>query len=76
MNERIEQHKRYMTRGKDWPAINAESQRDEVPPCEVCGCFGNESCGHRFIDTDNFCSLVDDRLVCACCTKIIFGGEG
>lgn len=38
----------------------------DSPPCAVCGCEGNNKCGHACIDTDRFCTLGYD-MVCPCC---------
>ncbi len=32
--------------------------------CELCGCHGNESCGHRMLGAD--CSL-SREMICPCC---------
>ena len=38
----------------------------EVPACELCGCIGNESCGHEPLDKERLCAL-DALLICPCC---------
>ena len=39
---------------------------EENPPCVVCGCRGNMSCGHEPIDPEWMCAL-DRAGVCGCC---------
>ena len=38
---------------------------DFVPVCEVCGCRGNEECGHETLGND--CSLDPCTMTCPCC---------
>lgn len=40
---------------------------DTPPPCSVCGCTGNISCGRTEpLDLANLCTL-NQSLVCPCC---------
>jgi hypothetical protein len=39
-------------------------EEPDIPLCDVCGCAGNESCGHEPIKGD--CAL-DAAGVCGCC---------
>lgn len=36
-----------------------------IIPCSLCGCIGNESCGHEPLGND--CTLEEPELVCPCC---------
>jgi hypothetical protein len=37
--------------------------------CELCGCVGNETCGHEMLDEERMCTLcsVNGQMVCPCC---------
>jgi len=39
---------------------------NEVIPCALCGCTGNNNCGHDCLDTEKACTL-DFYNVCSCC---------
>ncbi len=41
-------------------------EEETTPPCEVCGCTGNQSCGHEPLDKEVGCAL-PDGLICGCC---------
>ena len=42
-----------------------DNPMDENPPCAICGCLGNNSCGKTEIKD---CSL-NEALICGCCGK-------
>ena len=63
MNTLIEQHAEYMRRDR---AKDAAREYGECP-CSICGCVGNNACGHYCLSDEDFCTLVDDSLVCPCC---------
>ena len=41
-------------------------KRNTSMECEQCGCIGNMSCGHEWLDKKNWCTL-DSLGVCPCC---------
>lgn len=38
----------------------------DTPQCKICGCIGNNSCGHDCWDTKNNCGL-NGLSICPCC---------
>lgn len=39
------------------------------PPCELCGCLGNITCGAETVDKNMLCTL-DECMICPCCKKL------
>ncbi|MFA5187544.1 MAG: hypothetical protein WC551_13780 [Patescibacteria group bacterium] len=67
---RIEQHKNWMKRKKDIAAIRDAEMEHQCAACEMCGCLGNNMCGHEYLSVDELCTL-DDALLCPCCKIVL-----
>jgi len=61
----IEAHRAWMARDR----AKDTAKNDEACPCEVCGCLGNESCGHDPLNPARCCSL-DAVQTCPCCAEV------
>ena len=49
--------------------MNVEWMKTNCVPCAVCGCLGNNSCGHDCLDLDKGCTL-DRGEICPCCRSL------
>jgi hypothetical protein len=61
----IEAHRAWMARDR----AKDTAKNHEACPCEVCGCLGNVSCGHRQLDDEKWCMLSAIQ-VCPCCAEV------
>lgn len=59
----IAKHARQMRR-----PMRAEKTEEPAARCEICGCAGNEACGHEPLDREMMCLLADGW--CPCCEAV------
>lgn len=62
-------HAAYMNRKKDATEIERQEVLLEVVACRICGCLGNESCGHKSL-SEHDCTLING-LDCGCCLRVL-----
>ena len=64
----IAEHHRFMLGGD--ARVKAQQDRTEAKCiCAVCGCGGNNDCGHMCLAQD--CTINSDNDVCPCCFQVV-----